>query len=546
MTEPSPVADADALDDLVAQFSDPLSFYRELIQNAVDAGSPAVDVRLELGEVDAADHAVMTIHVDDFGEGMDRAIIDGRLTRLFSSGKDGDLTKIGRFGIGFVSVFAIGPDAVCLDTARGGESWRVLFEADRSFSRISRDEPVDGTHIRIIKRIPAADYEGFVERSREVLIYWCKHVDAEITFQDELVSRPLDLAETTLPCTARLDEAGTVAIAGHTTDGSSFYGFYNKGLTLLEGTDERFHPGVAFKVSSRYLEHTLTRDNVLRDAAFERAMSLLAELVERRLPVALFDAIDAAVRAGEVPRPELCVVAQRLVARGADLPDAVGARALCATPDGSPLTLAAIRGARERGCLLHVSDAAWPVGGALAAARDRWPVAVVAEASPSFALLAAFPGPELRRADEVFCLPEPAAEPDVAAWAPLTGPVRALLQAHGARVAGVAVARFDYAGSSIADRVAVAQAEPGALTAVAEARELGRALWSRRRWVTLNAEHATARHLRDVSRQGEPELAAYLLAKLFFLDEALDGELDGALAAVALEQRRDRLARSAA
>ena len=41
-----------------------------------------------------------------------REIIETKLTRLFSSQKDGDRTKIGKFGIGFVSVFAIGPDVV--------------------------------------------------------------------------------------------------------------------------------------------------------------------------------------------------------------------------------------------------------------------------------------------------------------------------------------------------------------------------------------------------------------------------------------------------
>ena len=35
------------------------------------------------------------------GEGMNEEIIDHQLTRLFASGKAGDLTKIGKFGIGF-------------------------------------------------------------------------------------------------------------------------------------------------------------------------------------------------------------------------------------------------------------------------------------------------------------------------------------------------------------------------------------------------------------------------------------------------------------
>ena len=37
---------------------------------------------------------IMSVRVDDFGEGMDAEIIDTRLTRLFSSSKDGELAAI--------------------------------------------------------------------------------------------------------------------------------------------------------------------------------------------------------------------------------------------------------------------------------------------------------------------------------------------------------------------------------------------------------------------------------------------------------------------
>ena len=43
MSTPRDLDVADALDNLVDQFSDPLVFLRELVQNALDAGSPEVD-----------------------------------------------------------------------------------------------------------------------------------------------------------------------------------------------------------------------------------------------------------------------------------------------------------------------------------------------------------------------------------------------------------------------------------------------------------------------------------------------------------------------
>ena len=96
----------------------------------------------------------------------------------------------GRFGSGFVSGFAIEPDAVVVDTSRDGENWRVLFEGDRTFSRIERPEPVEGTKIRIYKEMTRADFDTFRERSLEIIRFWTRHAAAEIRFDDESIGEP--------------------------------------------------------------------------------------------------------------------------------------------------------------------------------------------------------------------------------------------------------------------------------------------------------------------------------------------------------------------
>ena len=104
----------DALDHLVHQFARPMDFIRELVQNSIDAGTPRIEVWVDWNPPkENGAPGVLEMHVDDFGEGMDEAVIDSQLTRMFSSTKEDDLTKIGKFGIGFTSIFAIHPPRRC-------------------------------------------------------------------------------------------------------------------------------------------------------------------------------------------------------------------------------------------------------------------------------------------------------------------------------------------------------------------------------------------------------------------------------------------------
>ena len=326
-----------ALDNLVHQFARPLDFLRELVQNSIDAGTPRVEVwtRFE-PPTDGAAQGVLEVHVDDFGEGMDEALIDTQLTRMFSSTKEGDLTKIGKFGIGFTSIFAIEPDAVLLRTGRHGEAWELLFHPDRSFDKVRADSALTGTKITLFKRMAAEEVAPFVRESRWVLSYWCEHSDTPVLFGDrsgaadpatevaspgtddpfadfaaaptpdsgglEPVTRPMGLDAELI---VELEEEGVQVVVGLAAAPS--YGFYNGGLTLLsthnsdalgESAEELSH--LAFKVKYDHLEHTLTRDNVLQDAHFHKAMGVL-QLAARRLRKELLQRSAEAIEGGDDP-----------------------------------------------------------------------------------------------------------------------------------------------------------------------------------------------------------------------------------------------------
>ncbi len=297
------------VDNLVTQFSSPLHCFRELVQNSIDAGSPSVDVWTEFVEGDGHEGTI-ALHVDDYGEGMDEHIIDQELTRLFASSKEKNLTKIGQFGIGFVSTFALDPEAILVETGRSGEYWEVLFHEDRSFTKKQLDVPVEGTQVTIFLKGDIHRYRELVEGIEQTLHHWCNHSDTEVTFEDRTpidgspperirINDPFDVDG---DCATAITHEGTEIVAAYSED--PIYGFYNRGLTLaltragdeVLGDERAARFGhITFKIKSRYLEHTLSRETVMRDDNYEKAMALLEEAADGPLLDNLLEAIGTLV-----------------------------------------------------------------------------------------------------------------------------------------------------------------------------------------------------------------------------------------------------------
>jgi hypothetical protein len=299
-------AEVDALlERLVAQFESPYDFLRELVQNAMDAGSDRVEVTLEchpLASGGSSDAVIFELTVLDTGAGMDEAIIDQELTRLFASGKSGDRTMAGGFGIGFVSVFAWEPEAVLVHTGRAGESWELVFHADRSFEKVAIEAPVEGTTISLFRRGLAGEREPIADAIRDSLWRWCRFCPLEISFEDLGGDEPAELIQDSPePSELGLGAGLTRAeVRGESTLRVSFAVppnavFLRRGLILAEGGPKQLMTGVAEALGasaehlqiwadSPLLRTSLARDKVLDDegrgAVERRLLGLIEQLRE--------------------------------------------------------------------------------------------------------------------------------------------------------------------------------------------------------------------------------------------------------------------------
>jgi hypothetical protein len=286
------------LERLVAQFAGPYDFLRELVQNALDAGSDRAEVVLEVHEdVDGeADEVVYELRISDAGGGMDEATIDGGLTRLFASSKTDDRTMAGGYGVGFVSVFAWTPEVVLVQTGRAGEAWELVFYPDRRFEKVALDEPVEGTTVTLLRRGRAHERPAIAEAVRDSLWRWCRFCRLELSFEDVASGEPPELIQDS-PAPADTP----LAIAETQGDTSVHVAFavpptavlLRRGLILAEGPPGELLgavlPGLGRSaehlqvwIDSPLLRTTIARDKVVEDlgqrAVIARAAAAIATL----------------------------------------------------------------------------------------------------------------------------------------------------------------------------------------------------------------------------------------------------------------------------
>lgn len=535
----------DTLKNLIEQFSDVYCFYRELIQNSLDAGTNRIDVYLEFNPgKKRSKNGVVKIHVDDYGEGMNRHIINNELTRLFSSSKEDDLTKIGKFGIGFVSVFAIKPQAVIVDTSRDGEDWRIIFNEKKEFERIKRDYPVDGTKVTILKNGQKKFYNNFLKRSRKTVKFWCKHSEAEIYFQDERINKPFDVDS---PVKIHEKTKSAEIVAGYCDDKTPFFGFYNQGLTLMEGK-KKFFNQIMFKLKSKYLEHTLSRDNIREDENYFKAMDILTDITTKKLPEKLFSTIEEELKKSktETELYKKCLdYALMYMTHREEMPDKCGEKFIARDVEGKFINVDQLLGMSSQKAFLweirsnDVTGALMKSGKRVIKCKsgDKL-ITILTKLSKHF-----WKKNKVTRASVAYFKPAVTQNKELMdIQKKLLKSIDSVIHEMGTKTGGCRFADFNYRDSCINDRIYIMQKNPGELSPVSDLDRKGNiftslfSLFSKNKTLVLNSSHSYIKQMLELA-EVQPDIATYFLSKLLYMDDGVNTETDAKLAMICMDRR---------
>ena len=493
--------------NLVDQFSDPFTCLRELVQNAMDAGTEQIEVKTRY----LSDPGGVCLEIRDFGEGMNRDIIDGKLTRLFSSDKENDLTKIGKFGIGFVSVFSLKPELVTVDTGRDGEFWRIAFDGGTDYQLFELHDPLEGTSVKIYKLLNYEDLEEFDERCAQTISRWCRHSHIDISFNGETINRPMEVNS---DCRIQISDPLGLFDVGLSNANPSDYGFYNTGLTLTEGESEE-HPGVTFKILSNHLEHTLTRDAVIVDENYHKVMARLKQIVEEDL----FQKVCQDMSSDEQTR-ETCaaLVFDYLANRLQSLTRTQLSRPFLRNIDGSEILLKDLIKCAKKEQRIFTTDT--ESGLSERALREDIPVLNIGEGSATAQLLSSLLSVPVVRLEANLAVSR------VVERAPglksITSSIQAMLREGGILVSKVVAVEYPDAYSSSANPPCTFALGPDRLV-----RRFRKGYWASKyllpQQLLLDTHHPMVR--KALNRAENPalaKLAAYCLCKSALLNDGLD------------------------
>lgn len=215
----------------------------------------------------------LNIEFEDFGEGMTNKEREDYLLTIFSSSKEKNPNKIGKYGIGFLTPFMLKPDDFIIESTgispftKNPESWGLhMMDLNKKPKYKLYDiDQRKGTRVILRKRMGKKVAEQLKHQLYEKINYFCNrsripiYIDGKFINKDFRLDTPLQIHRTS---------PGLEYVVG--VEEYPIYEFHNHRLKLEQGYVLYDNwPNLSFLVSSIRFHHTFSRDMVLRDKNFE-------------------------------------------------------------------------------------------------------------------------------------------------------------------------------------------------------------------------------------------------------------------------------------
>jgi arsenate reductase-like glutaredoxin family protein len=294
------------LEKLITQFERPTQYVRELVQNSIDAECSQMSFDFKYNEKAQELELIM----EDDGTGMTRPEIKKYLLNLFKSSKVDDSSKIGKFGIGFVSIFALDPEYITVETTSHNKTHLVQINSPRNGVGgriIEKKTPNEhsGTVVTLHKKSIKRDYNTLKESLLAELMTSCAHIKKPLFFEGKKINKEFEIPDSIV--NVRFGNRGIEGIIGLVHEDDESYGLYNNRLLIKNGerlitheADDRVGRNFSFVISSKYLSPNLSRNDLIQDPKYDKIMKLLVKETDK-LYLKIFEELETRLASGANP-----------------------------------------------------------------------------------------------------------------------------------------------------------------------------------------------------------------------------------------------------
>lgn len=273
------------ISQLSKQFNEAEDSFREVLQNCIDSDTPQIDVYYNERPAENDDEVKLDMIFEDYGCGMTTFERDEYFLKLFKSSKWKNKRKIGKYGIGIASVFALDLDEFYTESCRMNkkkkkkEAWSLYLKGikDKPGYCMEDIEERKGTKVILTKIMKKDEVNNFKFKAKKKMKYACKRSRTPIYVEKEYINEEFDIDSKIKLYKSYDGLEFVIAVTG-----KPFYEFYNNRLLLEEAESNPFSrwENISALVSSHNFKHTFSRDSIDKNKNFRKIINFIEKEIK--------------------------------------------------------------------------------------------------------------------------------------------------------------------------------------------------------------------------------------------------------------------------